>query len=350
MGTIVDTSKMWGVLDFNVVWTDWFILLWVVACVLGILLLYLDADFTTIFYDKLGGDLSKHLRDKVIWITGASSGIGAALAVEASRHGAKLVLTARRTDALEEVKQNCIKQGNISEEDILVLPLDMCDLQSHSGALKKVLDKFGKLSVLINNAGRSQRARWEHTDIAVDKDMFELNVFSIINLTRLVLPHMLDTGEGTVAVMSSCAGKSGVPFSGTYTASKHALHGYFESLRTEKVGSGVDICMLCPGPTFSELLQVAATEKQGEKFGQEMHVTDKRMTAERCAHLSLVAIAHHITESWICFFPALPMMYAVQYFPTISKLLIKLLGPKFLMTVRDSRNAMEKGEIFNKSD
>merc|ERR1712227_680434 len=342
MGTIVLTYKMWGVLDFSVVWTDWFILLWVVACVLGILLLYLDADFTTIFYDKLGGGLSKHLRDKVIWITGASSGIGAALAVEASRHGAKLVLTARRTDALEEVKQNCIKQGNISEEDILVLPLDMCDLQSHSGALKKVLDKFGKLSVLINNAGRSQRARWEHTDIAVDKDMFELNVFSIINLTRLVLPHMLDTGEGTVAVMSSCAGKSGVPFSGTYTASKHALHGYFESLRTEKVGSGVDICLLCPGPTFSDLLEVAATENQGEKFGESMKNSDKRMTAERCAELSLVTIVNQLPESWICFRPVLPLLYAVQYMPSLPKSFMRLIGAEYLAKVRDSRNALEE--------
>ena len=113
--------------------------------------------------------------------------------------------------------------------------------------------------------------------------MFDLNVFSVINLTRVVLPHMLERGCGSIAVMSSVAGKTGVPFSGSYTGSKHAVHGYMESLRTEKMGTGIDVCMLCPGPTISNLLEVAATENQGESFGGAMSPSDKRMTAERCA-------------------------------------------------------------------
>ena len=107
---------------------------------------------------------------------------------------------------------------------------------------------------------------------------------------RTVLPHMLENKSGRIAVMSSTAGKAGVPFSGTYTGSKHAIHGYFESLRTEKVllififyinlkflkiGSGIEVCLLCPGPTFSDLLQVAATENPGEKFGENMRSSDK---------------------------------------------------------------------------
>lgn len=86
---------------------------------------------------------------------------------------------------------------------------------------------------------------------------------------------MLENKSGSIAVTSSTAGKAGVPFSGTYTGSKHAIHGYFESLRTEKMGSGVEVCLLCPGPTFSDLLEVAATEKPGEKFGESMRSTDK---------------------------------------------------------------------------
>merc|ERR1712210_299196 len=82
---------------------------------------------------------------------------------------------------------------------------------------------MGRLDILVNNAGRSQRARWEHTDIKVDEDLFALNVFSVVNLTRVVLPHMLERGSGCIALMSSSAGKAGVPFSGTYTGSKHAL-------------------------------------------------------------------------------------------------------------------------------
>ena len=120
-------------------------------------------------------------------------------------------------------------------DNILVLQMDMCDFDSHQTCFEEVLKKFGRLDILINNAGRSQRGRWEHINMEVDMDLFRLNVFSVINLTRVVLPHMLNNKCGKVAVTSSTAGKGGVPFSGTYTGSKHAIHGYFESLRTEKV-------------------------------------------------------------------------------------------------------------------
>jgi len=299
-----------------------------------------DADITTIFCEKFGKDVTAELTGKVVWITGASTGIGAALAVEAVKRGAKIAISARRETLLEGVKEKCIKVG-AEASDILVLPLDMCDYSSHKPGFEKILQVFGKLDILINNAGRSQRARWEHTDIQVDLDLFSLNVFSVVNLTRTVLPHMLEKKSGTVAVMSSSAGKAGVPFSGTYTGSKHAVHGYFESLRSEKVGTGLEVCMLCPGPTFSNLLEVASTEKQGEKFGESMNSSDKRMTAERCAELSFIAIANRLPESWICFKPVLFLMYGNQYLPSMSKIIMRILGPKFLAKVRDSRNAME---------
>jgi len=303
-----------------------------------------DADMTTIFCEKFGRDVSKEMNGKVVWITGASTGIGAALAIEAVKKGAKIAISARREQLLESIKEKCVQQGGKSS-DILVLPLDMCDFPSHQSSFQKILTKFGKLDILINNAGRSQRARWEHTSIEVDQDLFNLNVFSVVNLTRTVLPHMLANKSGTVAVMSSSAGKAGVPFSGTYTGSKHAVHGYFESLRSEKVGTGLEVCMLCPGPTFSNLLEVASTETLGEKFGESMNASDKRMTAERCAELSFIAIANNVAESWICFKPVLLLMYGSQYLPSLSKSVMKVLGPKFLAKVRDSRNAMESEKL-----
>lgn len=304
--------------------------------------LVLDADLTTIVLEKCGANVNESMKGKVVWVTGASTGIGASLAMELLRSKAKVVISARREALLEEVKAACLKEvSTAATSDILVLPMDMCDLTSHQKKFSKVLEIFGRLDILVNNAGRSQRARWEHTDIQVDKDLFELNVFSVINLTRVVLPHMLERKAGCVAVMSSSAGKAGAPFSGSYTGSKHALHGYFESLRNESVGSGVSVVMLCPGPTFSSLLQSASTEKVGEKFGEEMGAQDKRMTGQRCAQLSLIAIANAIPESWICFRPVLPLMYINQYLPSVSKFGMKLLGPTFLAKVRDSRNAME---------
>ena len=148
---------------------------------------------------------------------------------------------------LDKVKQRCVQAG-ANPKDILVLPMDLCDFSSHKPNFDKILETFGRLDVLINNAGRSQRARWEHISPEVDLEIFNLNVFSVVSLTRTVVDHMVTNKSGVVAVMSSTAGKAGVPFSGTYTGSKHAVHGYLESLRTEKVGSGLEVCLLCPGP------------------------------------------------------------------------------------------------------
>ena len=172
--------------------------------------------------------------------------------------------------------------------------MDLCDFSSHKPNFEKVLATFGRLDILINNAGRSQRARWEHISPEVDLEIFNLNVFSVVSLTRTVVEHMVSNKSGLVAVVSSTAGKAGVPFSGTYTGSKHAVHGYLESLRTEKVGSGLEVCLLCPGPTFSDLLSVAATEKPGEKFGEEMASSDKVGSL----HLVQAEISnnHHITR------------------------------------------------------
>jgi len=248
------------------------------------------------------------------------------------------VISARRENLLNEVRDLCVCNG-CSEENILVLPLDVCDSMALEPAFQKVLQTFGSIDVLLLNAGRSQRARWEHTDIQVDKDMFELNVFSVINLTRIFLKNMLEKKNIHIAVMSSVAGKLGAPFSGSYSGSKHAIQGYFESLRNEKVGSGVNITMLCPGPVVSGALQVAATEKPDTPYGESMSAADKRMTAERCATLSLVAIANSLAESWICFKPVLPFMYALQYMPAISKWASqKFKGP--MAKIRDSRKAM----------
>jgi len=308
------------------------------VCVFG------DADCSTLFWEKFGTNLSDGLKGKVVWVTGASTGIGAAIAVQAAKHGAKLVLTARRKELLDDVKAKCRDAGANSDE-VLVLPLDMCDYSKHQSAFDTVIEKFGQLDILINNAGRSQRARWEHIQLKVDEELFGLNVFSVVSLTRTVLPHMLQRKAGRIAVMSSTAGLCGVPFSGTYTGSKHAIHGYFESLRTEKIGCGISISLLCPGPTFSNLLSVAATEKSGQNFGETMKESDKRMTSERCAELSLSATVNGLPESWICSMPVLPLVYASQYLPSVSRMILSLVGPSFLAKIRDSRNAMETDKL-----
>jgi len=317
-----------------------FVLFLIIYLILLLLILVSDGDLSLIFWDKFGKKLDD-LKGQVVWVTGASSGIGAAIAIEAAKHGAKLVISARSEDKLRTIKQRCIDVGRyhgLVDKDILVLPMDMTKFDSHQKCVEKVLHHFEKISIVIHNAGRSQRARWEHTDIQVDKDLFDLNVFGPVHLSRLIIPHFMERAGGQFAIVSSAAGKAGVPFSGSYTGSKHAINGYFNSLRTEKVGTGIKITILCPGPVFSDLLRSASTENAGEAMNSSMSSTDRRMTAERCAHLSLVAITHQLEEAWMSLFPVVPLMYFNQYFPTISFRLMSWIGPRFLLKVRDSRD------------
>lgn len=144
-----------------------------------------------------------------------------------------------------------------------------------------------------------------------------------------MVPHFEERAGGQFVIVSSVAGKAGVPFSGSYTGSKHAINGYFNSLRTEKVGTGITVTILCPGPVFSDLLKSASTENAGEAMNQKMAASDRRMTAERMARLSLVAIAHQLEEAWISLFPIVPLMYFNQYLPTISFRVVGLLDQGF---------------------
>ncbi|KAA0193898.1 hypothetical protein HAZT_HAZT008007 [Hyalella azteca] len=211
-------------------------------------------------------ELGNKLQGQVIWITGASRGIGEAYAIVLAKSGAKLALSARDEQRLQQVKQKCLDAG-AREEDILLVPLDMVKYEDHEQAFNKVLQYFGKVSVLLNNAGRSQRARWDDIELSVDKELFELNVFSLVALARRVNKYFRTVGGGHHVVTSSTLGKFGGPNSASYTASKHALHvcvGYFESLRVEGLKDNISVTMLCPGPVESELLQHAFTEKLGQ--------------------------------------------------------------------------------------
>ena len=197
------------------------IIIYLLLCI--ILSFFLDADLSTSWYDKLGGSLSKHLEGQVIWVTGASSGIGAAVAVDAARHGARLVLSARRKMELEKIKTSCLDAGryrDMKSADVLVLSLDMTSMGDHEGAVKTVLKRMGKISAVVHCAGRSQRGRWEKTELAVDKELFHVNVFGAVNLSRLVVPHMVDRNSGSFGVVTCVEAVLGSPFSGAYVASK----------------------------------------------------------------------------------------------------------------------------------
>ncbi|XP_066250464.1 dehydrogenase/reductase SDR family member 7 isoform X1 [Euwallacea similis] len=304
-----------------------------------------DCDVLMGFLDKFGKS-PRRLKGKVAFITGASSGIGEHTAYALAKAGVKLVLTARRNQELQRVKHQCLAfaEGLLEENDILVIPMDVLDMTSHKAHFQHAIRHFGQVDILINNAGRSQRAIWDTTELSVDKQMFELNVFAVINLTRVALEHFNMRGEGHVAVVSSLAGKIGAPYSGAYTGAKHAIHGYFDSLRIEKMEKNIHVTILCPGPVFTNFLAEAFTDKAGEKLQGVTTPTDRRMTAERCGHLNAVAIVNKVREAWMGPFPFVVITYVSVYCPIFSNMILKIVGAKKIFNLRDSKDPIETKE------
>lgn len=182
--------------------------------------------------------------NKVVWITGASSGIGEALARKIASKGGRLVLSARNQSALEDVASKCRALGS---PDTLVLPIDVSHHDSLEPAARQVFAHFNQLDLLINNAGVSQRSFCVDTDFSVYRQMMDINVLGQIALTQAVLPAMIERGQGHVAVTASVAGKVGAPLRTGYCAAKHAVMGFFDALRTEVAADGVQVTTITPG-------------------------------------------------------------------------------------------------------
>jgi len=184
-----------------------------------------------------------YFENKVVWITGASSGIGEALAYTFAKQKAKLVLSARREDELNRVKAAC----GLPDADIMVLPLDVAQIDLVEGAKQKVIARFGQIDILVNNAGLSHWSKLKDTSLDVIKTIMNVNFFGGVALTKAVLPDMLKRKQGNIVVISSILGKIVTPKQGAYNASKHALMGFYDTLRAETMGDGIKVLLVCPG-------------------------------------------------------------------------------------------------------
>ncbi|UTW56478.1 SDR family oxidoreductase [Kordiimonas sp. SCSIO 12610] len=205
-------------------------------------------------------------KDKTVWITGASSGIGEALAYEFANEGAKLILSARRMDELERVKEGCVKAGS-RDADILTLALDVTDETAMAEKVKAAHAHTGRIHMLINNAGISQRSLCVDTDMETYRKLFDVDVFGQIALTKMVLPIMLDQKEGHIAITSSVAGKIGVPYRTGYCAAKHAVMGFYDALRAEMANSGIRVTTITPGFIRTNISKYAL-KGDGSEFGK----------------------------------------------------------------------------------
>lgn len=181
--------------------------------------------------------------NQVIWITGASSGIGEAVAVALAQAGAKLVLSARRADELERVAS----RTGLSDSDILVLPMDVTQTSNLAELVEQVRTRFGRIDYLFLNAGITQRSTVADASLADYHRLMDVNFFGVVALTKAVLPLMLAQGSGHFVVTSSVAGKLGTKQRSGYCASKHALHGFFDALRAETAEAGLFVTIVCPG-------------------------------------------------------------------------------------------------------
>lgn len=220
-------------------------------------------------------------KDQCVWITGASSGIGEALALQFASDGARIVLSARREEELERVRGRCLAAG-LDSGDVLVIPLDVTDHDAMPAAADRVVSAHGRIDMLINNAGISQRSLCVDTEMSVYRRLMEVDVLGQIALTRQVLPLLYRQGSGHIAITSSVAGKVGVPYRTGYCAAKHAVMGFFDALRAEAIHQGVQVTTITPGYIRTDISKNALTGDGGE-YGTMDDEIAGGMDVDRCA-------------------------------------------------------------------
>lgn len=228
---------------------------------------------------KAAGTFGEAFRDKTVWITGASSGIGEALARELGAGGARVILSARRADRLLEIAAT-IPQAR-------VLPLDLAQPDTLEQKAQEALTFFGGLDMIVHNGGLSQRSRAAETPLAHTRHIMEVNFFSTVILTQAVLPA-LRASRGTILVISSIIGKFGAPGRSTYAASKHALHGYYEAVRAEE--TDLQVTLVNPGFIRTEV-SAHALHADGTEHGKIDPGQEKGMSADECARRILRGVS-----------------------------------------------------------
>jgi dehydrogenase/reductase SDR family protein 7B len=236
---------------------------------------------------------TQRFRERVVWITGASSGIGEALALAFAREGARLVLSARRADELERVAAKCHGAPTVD-----VVTLDLADLEALPAAVETVLARVGPVDVMVHNGGVSQRSLIAETRLSVDERIMRVNHFGAVALTKSLLPSMVSRRRGRFVVVSSVMGVYSSPMRSAYAASKHALHGFFDALRAEHARDGIGVTMVCPGFVRTNVSTNALTG-DGSPRGARADLNAKGMSAEYCAAVVLDAVHRERREVYL---------------------------------------------------
>jgi short-subunit dehydrogenase len=232
-----------------------------------------------------------NFKDKVIIITGASSGIGRELARQLATQGAWLALAARDAERLEAAMAECQKKGGRA----IAIPTDVSISEQCERLVRRCVDEFGRIDALVNNAGITMWANFEEvSDLAVFEQIMRVNYLGSLYCTHFALPYLKQT-RGLIVGISSLTGKTGVPTRSAYAASKHAMAGFFDSLRIELAPSGVAVTMIYPGFVASEVRQ-RALGPDGKPLGTSPVRESEVMPVETCAGLIVRAMGHRQRE------------------------------------------------------
>ncbi len=263
-----------------------------------------------------------NLQNKTVWITGAASGIGKALAIGYSKKKAIVILSDRDRENLQAVVNECEKLG----AKAVFAPFDLAKTDEIEKAVAEVLKEHPKINILISNGGISQRSYAIETPIEIDRKILEINFFGAITLTKALLPALIADGGGNISVTSSMTGKFGFPLRTAYCASKHAVQGYFEALRAELYDKKVRVTIVSPGRVYTNI-SVNAIDKDGNKHGELDPGQAKGISAEKCAHKIMKAINRNKKELWVGGSEIL-MIYIRKYLSPLFHVLVRKIDPQ----------------------
>ena len=252
----------------------------------------------------------------VIWITGASSGIGEASAKEFSKQGYSVIISARKEQELNRVKSECADPSAVR-----VLPLDLTEIQTFDAKVQQAIGIFGHVDLMLHNGGISQRSLIRETGLDVDRKLMEVNFFGTVALTKALLPHFISRKTGQFGVISSLVGIIGSPFRSSYAASKHALHGFFDTLRAEHYKDHITVTMICPGFIRTNV-SVNAITADGSTLGEMDDAQANGMSPEACAKEIFSAMTRKKEEVYIGGKETLAL-YIKRFFPTVLSKIIR---------------------------
>jgi len=283
---------------------------------------------------------------QVVWVTGASSGIGKAVAEEFFKFGARIILSSRDEERLNVVRADLLRRPGANAGDIQVLPLDLSQLETLPTITEQAVKMFGAVDVLVNNAGISMRARAETCSFELDKKLLTVDFLGQVCITKALLPHMIRRRKGHFVNVSSVAGKFGTNLRTAYSAAKFALIGWFDSLRFEVAEYDIHVTNILPGWVATEIGK-NALDPEMKPYGVIEKVFQGAIPASLCAELMVRATYNKIHESWIARQPELGYLYGAQYAPNLYRFIYSKIAKKIelktLAQIQEARSQATAG-------